>query len=102
MALRAAVLAVIGIALLLYVVNAKAEPTHRTTVEGVIITLPSEKCGLPEVSILQRRATWVENGKTFEGCFGYVEALQILMFYFRDDKTVAVVPAGVFVRVTNI
>lgn len=81
---------------------ANAEPQFRATVQGVVITLHSEKCELAEVSNLPRRATWLESGKTFEGCFGYVEQLQLLMFYFKDDKTVAGLPAGVFSRVTGV
>ena len=83
--------------------QAKSEPQYRATVQDVVITLHSEACEMKElVSNLPRRATWMEKGKTFEGCFGYVEHLQLLMFYFRDDKTVAGLPAGVFSRVTAL
>ena len=83
--------------------GANAEPQYRETVQDVVITLYSEPCALKgEVSNLPRRATWMEKGKTFEGCFGYVEHLQLLMFYFRDDKTVAGLPVGVFSRVTAL
>ena len=81
----------------------KAEPQYRATVQGIVITLHSEECALKgQVSNLPRRATWLENGKTYEGCFGYIEPLQVLMFYFVDDKTVAGIPAGAFTKVTGV
>jgi hypothetical protein len=95
-------LLILAALLLLVPMPAKSEPQYRATVQGVVITLHSEKCELAEVSNLPRRATWLENGKTFEGCFGYVEQLQLLMFFFKDDKTVAGMPAGVFSRVTGV
>ena len=81
----------------------KAEPQYMATVQDVVITLHSEPCALKgEVSNLPRRATWLEKGKTFEGCFGYVEQLGVIMLYFKDDKTVAGVPATIFSRVTGV
>ena len=99
MELRAAFLA----GILFFVASSVyGEPTHRTSVQGVVITLHSEKCALKEVANLPRRATWVENGKVFEGCVGYVEALGVLMFFFKDDKSVAVIPADAFSKVTGV
>ncbi len=99
MEIRAAVLA--GI-LFFVATSAFGEPTHRASVQGLVITLHSEKCTLKEVANLPRRATWQENGKTFEGCVGYNEALGVLMFFFLEDKSVAAIPSSVFTRVTGI
>jgi hypothetical protein len=83
--------------------HVNAEPQYRAEVQGVVITLHSEECQIKDVvSNLPRRATWLERGKTFEGCFGFVEQMQLLMFYFKDDKTVAGMPAGMFSKVTGV
>ena len=83
--------------------GANAEPQYRATVQDVVITLYSEPCALKgEVSSLPRRATWMEKGKTFEGCFGFVEPMRLLIFYFREDKSVAPIPAGLFVKVVSL
>jgi hypothetical protein len=80
-----------------------AGPMVKATVGGVEITVYTEDCQLKEaVSNLPKRATWVEKGKTFEGCAGAVPQLGVLMFYFKDDKTVAAVPMDVFAKVTSI
>lgn len=99
MEIRAALLA--GI-LFFVSMSAFGEPTHRASVGSVVITLHTEKCSLGEVSNLERRATWLQDGKTFEGCFGFVLPFRMLMFYFKEDKTVAIVPAGMFEKVTGI
>jgi hypothetical protein len=99
MELRAAFLA----GILFFVASSVyGEPTHRTSIQGVVITLHSEKCALSEVANLPRRATWVENGKTFEGCVGYADAFGMLMFFFKDDKSVAIIPVDAFSKVTGV
>ena len=81
----------------------KADAQYRAVIQGVVITLYSDECTLKgTVSNLPRKATWLEDGKTFEGCFGYVEALGLLMFYFREDKTVAGLPSSVFTKVHSL
>jgi hypothetical protein len=47
-----------------------AEPRYSAEVEGVKITLHDDKCALPAVANLARKATWEERGKTFDGCWG--------------------------------
>jgi hypothetical protein len=61
----------------------------------------TEDCAVKEVANLPKRATWTEKGKTYEGCAG-MSPLGLVMFYFREDRSVAVVPASQFVKVTNI
>ena len=79
-----------------------ARPMVQASVQGIVITVHSEDCELKNVvSNLPKKATWVENGKTFEGCAG-ASPLGVLMFYFHGDKTVAAVPADLFVPVTGI
>ena len=80
-----------------------AEPTYRAVMPGVVVTLHSEDCTLTSiVSNLPKRATWQENGLTYEGCFGFVEPMRLLIFYFREDKSVAPIPAGLFVKVVSL
>lgn len=94
---------VVGIAIagVVYSAKALAEPMYRTEQGGVVITLHSEKCALPEVSNLPNRATWEENGKTYEGCFGVQPAMRAVMLYFVTDRTVAVAPASIFTKVSG-
>lgn len=82
--------------------NAHADPRYQASVQGVVITLHSEKCAIAEVSNLPYRATWMENGKTYEGCFGVVWPLEMVMFYFLGDRTVAVVPTAMFRAVQGV
>lgn len=68
----------------------------------VVITVYSEDCQLTDVvANLPNRATWEQRGKTFEGCVGVQPAAEMAMFYFKDDKSVAVVPLQAFVRVVG-
>lgn len=66
--------------------------------EKVTVVLHSEKCALDAVANLPGRATWVEDGKTFEGCFGFDRNFGIIRLYF-SDKTVVAVPVQLFARV---
>ena len=89
-------------ACLLYAVKANAEPVARASANGVTITVYSEPCQFKDVvSNLPQRATWVENGKTFEGCFG-PSPVGVAMFYFKDDKSIAAVPFEMFAPVTGV
>ena|SRR5688572_20475 len=78
-----------------------AEPMFQTsTPDGTVITIHSEKCEMKEVVNLPKRATWREGAKTYEGCWG-LSPMGVVMFYF-SDKTVAIVPAEVFQKVTGV
>ena len=64
------------------------------------VTLYREACELKDVSNLKNRATWEEDGKRYEGCFGvFFDAA--IGFYF-DDKQVAVIPVAAFVPVRGM
>lgn len=52
------------------------------------------------MSNLQNRATYLEGGKTYEGCVGGNAQLGILVFYF-EDRTVFAVPVQFFSRVSG-
>lgn len=84
-----------GIAAALVSYKLRAEPIARMGNHQYQITLHKEKCAVPAVTNLPQRATWTENGKTFEGCFGVDEELRIVVFYF-EDKTVAAIPQRAF------
>ncbi len=80
-----------------------AEPVARAVVNNgqVVITVHSEDRALTAVvTNLPKRATWVEGGKTFEGCVG-VSPIGVAMFYFLADKSVAAVPLEMFQPVTG-
>lgn len=79
---------------------AYGEPTHETaTSNGAKVTLYSDKCARAEIANLPLRATWTENGKVIEGCFG-VSPFGLLVFWF-SDKTVFDIPVEYFKRVTG-
>jgi hypothetical protein len=80
--------------------NLGAEPRFSAEVEGVKITLHDDKCALPAVANLGRKATWDEKGKTFEGCWGGHPQFPVLMFYFAD-RTVVIVPVEMFKKLTG-
>ena len=87
---------------LVYAANAYAEPIARASAGGISITVYSEPCALKEVSNLPARATWTENGKTFEGCAAANPELGVVVFFFREDKSVAAVPMQAFAPVIGV
>jgi hypothetical protein len=80
--------------------SASAEPFAVLQNGKAAVTLYREACGLKDVSNLKHRATWEENGKRYEGCFG-VFFESAIGFYF-DDKQVAVIPIAAFVPVRGM
>lgn len=87
--------------ILFWPLEAKSEPMFQTvSPDGIVITLHSEKCDLKEIVNLPKRATWQEKAKSYEGCWG-LNPLGVVMFYFTD-KTIAVVPAEAFQKVTGV
>lgn len=80
--------------------NANATPLFVAEHEGVVVTLTDERCAVKEISNLELRATWVEKGKTFEGCWGTSNGF--VVSYWREDRTVAMFSAGVFKRLKSI
>ena len=80
-----------------------AAPVFVAEGNGVHIELFDEPCTLKDsVSNLPYRATWTEKGKVFEGCFVPNQAAGIVVAFFKDDKTVAVIPIEVFKKVVGI
>lgn len=107
MKLRAWVHGAIGagcaLALFIAAFNAYADPIARASAGGISITIYNEPCKLKEqVSNLPHRATWLENGQTFEGCVGPNPELGVAIFYFKEDKSVAAVPLQMFAPVTGV
>ncbi len=79
-----------------------SQPMVKANVQGIEITVYSEDCALKDVvANLPKRATWVEKGKTFEGCAG-ATPFGVLLFYFKEDRSVAAVPVEHFAQVTAI
>lgn len=99
-----ALVIVLAIGGALYAGRAVAEPIARASVNNgqVVILVHSEDCALTNVvSNLPKRATWNEGGKVYEGCVGIQSQAGVAMFYFADDKTVAIVPLQMFQRVVG-
>lgn len=89
---------VAGVAL--YASSVHAEVFAVANIEGVKISLHNEKCTLTEVSNLPFKATWEEKGKTYQGCWGLNGNL--VAAFFKEDKTVAVIPAAAFTKVMGV
>lgn len=76
-----------------------SKPMAQAQVEGITITLHNDPCTMPEITNLKMKATWLEKGKTFEGCWGAHPQYGLVMFYW-SDKTVVVLPGDAFAPVT--
>ena len=102
MILRIVFLSLVALALaLVFHKPLKAEPMVVAESEGLRITIYTEDCAFTDtVTNLPKRATWVEGGKTIEGCAGPFGQFGFVAFYFAD-KSVALVPMKMFQRVTN-
>ena len=86
--------------LALFVISsALAKPIAYARTQDIVITLTDEPCELAAVVNLPHKATWEEKGKTFQGCWGLNASLVATYF---DDKTVAVIPAEVFQKATEV
>lgn len=80
-----------------------AAPIFVADAEGVRIELFDEPCILKDlVSNLPYRATWTEKGKVFEGCFVPNPNAGFVVAYFREDKSVAVIPMDAFKKVVGV
>lgn len=77
-----------------------AEPLYVAKADNVIIILYKEECKEDGVTNLKRRATWEENGKVTEGCWGAVSQFGIVLMWFAD-KTVTLLPAPFFEKVSG-
>jgi hypothetical protein len=93
--------AIVGAVLGLISPNLGAEPQFKATADGVEIYLHNEKCAVKEISNLPNRATWVENGKTTEGCFGGHPDYPVVIFYFAD-RTAVILHKQAFSKVTGV
>jgi hypothetical protein len=62
---------------------------------GEVITITDEPCKLTDIVDMPHRATWTEKGKTFEGCAAPHPA-GVVVLYFKDDKSIALVPIRMF------
>lgn len=87
------------LAALLLALPAQAAVIYVAEQDGVKVSLTNEPCNLPAVTNLPRRATWEEAGKKSEGCWGAMSG--VVAAYFTD-RTVAVMPRHVFVKVQTL
>jgi hypothetical protein len=77
----------------------RADPVVAFEQQGVRIVVYNEPCALKgAVSNLPNRATWTENGQTFEGCVQAFPQFGVAAFYFTD-KSIAIVPLQMFQKV---
>jgi hypothetical protein len=86
--------AIVGIVLgaVLYAGKVRADVIFTAEGEGgAIVTLYNEPCRIKTLTNLPYRATWIEKGKTFEGCYVPRTEAGIVLFYF-DDGSVGYIP----------
>ena len=93
---------VVGIAASFVAGRVHAEPRWRAEAQGAVIVLHSDKCELAEVSNLPFKATWEEKGVTFTGCWAPNPDVGIVVGYFKEDRSVAIIPIQVFKKVTGV
>lgn len=98
---RDVVAILLGLILVGCVADAAAGPVAVTHHEGVKITLYDDPCTSDVVSNLPYKAEWVEKGKTYTGCWG-LHPMGLVMTYFKEDRSVALIPARVFEKVTGV
>lgn len=91
----------LGLVLVGCVTEAAAGPIAVVTNDGAKITLYDDPCELNEVSNLPQKAVWQEKGKTYAGCWSLHPAGFVVTF-FKEDRTVAIIPARVFEKVTGV
>ena len=90
------------LAVALYAGKALSSPRFVATDGTTSITLHDEPCELKEVvTNLPYKATWTENGKSFEGCWGSWVNDQRVLAYFTD-KTVALIPFNALAKVQGV
>jgi hypothetical protein len=91
---------ILGLGLALFSARVLAEPMFQAQGNGVTVTIHKENCAIKEVAE-GKAATWETDGKIFHGCAQLVQELGVFVFYFVEDRSLAVVPAGAFRRVVN-
>jgi hypothetical protein len=92
-----------ALVLLAMLAPAAAAPVLSASVGEVSVMLFDDPCALEQVGGRPyRRAQWIEGGAITEGCWGAVPlpGQPVVMFWFAD-RTLAVLPAGLFQRVGN-
>ena len=94
-------LSLIVLFLSMIVPNASALPMFEANADGAKVILYDDPCQVPAVTNLKFRATWEENGKVIEGCWGPRPDVQIVVMYFTD-LTAGVAPIRTFKRLTNV
>lgn len=79
----------------------RAVAVYETRTDKALITLYTESCTLPAVSNLPLRATWIEAGQTFEGCWAPRPDAGLIVFYF-SDRTVGLAPIAAFTKIMGV
>jgi hypothetical protein len=83
-------------------VNALADVIAVADTGNIKIVLHDSPCELKEVvSNLPMKAEWVENGRTFKGCWnGHPGGFVVT--YWLEDKTIGIVPMNVFQKALGV
>ena len=79
-----------------------AAPVAVAKSDGTAVTLYDEPCAYTQVVDMPYRATWQEKGQTFEGCFVPRPDIGVVVAYFAGDRSVAIVPLGLFAPLRSL
>lgn len=77
-----------------------AEPIAQASDPNSTLILRNEPCQLEAIANLPMRATWEENGKVLEACWGFVSEVDMVLFY-REDKKIKLTPSRAFKPMVN-
>jgi hypothetical protein len=80
---------------------AAAKPVGQVSQGDMRIVFHDEPCKLKEVINLKYRATWLQGGKTYEGCWSAHQQYPIVVTYWADS-TVGIIPLEVVGSATEI
>jgi len=80
---------------------AKAKPVFQASQGNVVLMLHTEECAFQGTVALPLKATWTQDGKTVEGCWGPRADLKVVLFYFPSDKSVFAVGMDHFTKLTE-
>lgn len=88
-----------SIGLVFYASEPKADPVFWVNQDGIQVVLHNDLCSLTDrIGNLPHKATWQEDGKVYEGCWGLRPDVGYVIFYF-EDRTVGLIPIRALRRV---
>jgi len=82
------------------VLPAQAKPIAQVSQGNVRVIFTDEPCALQGVSNLKFRGIWLQDGKTFEGCWQSHQQFAIVITYW-EDLTIGIIPLEAVSKTTE-